>query len=115
VKYSPDGGEIFIACSEGESQIEFSIKDNGIGIPSDARENIFDRFYRVERGKSNSLPGMGLGLYICAGIIHRHGGSVGVRSNPDQGSIFYFTLPAPDRPGHQAANPEMSMQSVQMK
>lgn len=93
VKYSPGGGEISVVCSELPTQIEFSVKDNGIGIPAGSEEKIFNRFYRVQDGGNNGFPGMGLGLFICAGIVDRHGGTIGVRRNPDKGSTFYFTIP----------------------
>lgn len=93
IKYSPDGRRIIVSCQFAGNQVRVEIKDNGIGVPDDARGKIFDRFFRIKNDRSNTLPGMGLGLYICAGIIHRHGGDIGVRSNPEGGSIFYFTLP----------------------
>ena len=93
IKYSPDGGQIVVSCVFLNTEVKVRFIDNGIGVPADAREKIFDRFFRIKHDESNTLPGMGLGLYICAGIVHRHGGDIGVESNLNGGSIFYFTLP----------------------
>ena len=98
IKYSPDGGRILISCQIVDTVVEVRITDNGIGIPPDAKEKIFDRFFRIKHNRSNTLPGMGLGLYICAGIVHRHGGDIGVENNPGGGSVFYFTLPSAQGP-----------------
>jgi PAS domain S-box-containing protein len=93
IKYSPDGGRVIVSCQSLETEVKITFEDEGIGIPGDAKEKIFERFFRLKHDRSNTLPGMGLGLYICAGIVHRHGGVIGVESNPRGGSIFYFTLP----------------------
>ena len=93
IKYSPDGGDVTIKCEVVANEIKVSITDKGIGIPQESQEKIFNRFFRVKHGKSNTLPGMGLGLYITAGIIHRHSGTITVKSNPHKASSFYFTLP----------------------
>ncbi|MBE7171488.1 MAG: PAS domain S-box protein [Williamsia sp.] len=93
IKYSPEGGDVTIVCEAGEKEIKVSVIDQGIGIPTDLQKGIFTRFFRVKHARSNTLPGMGLGLYITAGIIQRHGGTIGLSSHPDKGSVFYFTLP----------------------
>ena len=67
------------------------VRDNGIGIPADQRERVFDQF---ERLTTESYPGTGLGLAICKRIVERHGGTITVTDNPDGvGSCFEFTLP----------------------
>lgn len=92
LKYSPKEGEITISIEQQDnSMVKVSVKDNGIGIPADKIENIFDRFYRVENN-SPHLSGLGLGLYISSEIIKRHGREIGVESSPGQGSVFWFTL-----------------------
>lgn len=93
IKYSPDGGDIHIASLSREGNMEVSIKDPGVGIPPDMKHKIFDRFFRVSDSKIRTFPGMGLGLYITAGIIHRHGGTISVESIPGEGSVFSFILP----------------------
>ena len=68
-------------------------KDDGPGIPPEAQERIFERFYRVDKGRSRDQGGTGLGLSIVKHIVQAHGGEVRVESDPGKGSCFYFTLP----------------------
>ena len=76
--------------SEG---VEISVIDNGIGIPPDELPRIFERFYRVDKGRSRELGGTGLGLSIVKHIVEAHGGQVRVESKPGKGSRFTFFLP----------------------
>ena len=93
VKYSPSGGDVEIACEVLEQEAKVSVADQGIGIPAGMEEKVFERFFRVQHTQLNLFPGMGLGLYITAGIVRRHGGTIGVKANASRGSVFYFTLP----------------------
>jgi PAS domain S-box-containing protein len=93
IKYAPQGGQVIIKTEATDNAVKVSVADNGIGIPKHLQEKIFERFYRVSSTKLQTYPGMGLGLYITAGIIHRHGGSLGVQSKEGQGSTFSFVLP----------------------
>ncbi len=93
IKYSTAGGDIIITLSKTKNGIQVSIKDNGIGIPEDAKDKIFARFYRVQNAQVNTFPGLGLGLYIMASIIELHKGKIWVESQPGKGATFYFTLP----------------------
>lgn len=93
IKYSPDGGEIVIDSSNIEGAVKVSVHDNGMGIPEELQHKIFTRFFRVQNPQTQMLPGIGLGLYLCSMIIHRHGGTLSVKSKPGEGSVFYFTLP----------------------
>lgn len=90
VKYSPEGGVITLTARREDDAWSVEVKDQGIGIPQDALPHVFDRFYRVNE---NQTAGSGLGLYICKEIIQRHGGQIGARSQVDQGSTFWFSLP----------------------
>ena len=94
IKYSPAGSEVVITSRQVHKNIEVSVQDQGIGIPPEARQRVFDRFFRVSDQPSAAYQGMGLGLYIAAGIVHRHGGSIWAESKLGKGSVFYFTLPA---------------------
>jgi two-component system phosphate regulon sensor histidine kinase PhoR len=93
-KYTPEGGEISISVVEkGQREIQVSIQDNGIGIPQEDLSRIFERFYRVDKGRSQELGGTGLGLSIVKHIIQAHGGRIWAESQLGKGSTFYFTLP----------------------
>lgn len=94
VKYSPAGSEVTISTKAMKNGIKVSVQDNGIGIPENMLNNVFNRFFRISNPQIQSNPGMGLGLYISAGIIERHGGIISVESTEGEGSNFYFTLPA---------------------
>jgi len=94
IKYSPNGGKIFVQGSLEKSQILISVTDQGIGIPADAWDKIFERFYRAENVITLRMRGAGLGLSVCQGIIEAHGGHIWVESQPGVGSIFCLTLPA---------------------
>jgi PAS domain S-box-containing protein len=93
IKYSPAGGEVTIITGPAEKNVQVSVVDRGIGIPESVREKIFDRFYRVNNSSMHSFQGMGLGLYISAGIIHRHKGNIFVESTEGGGTTFRFLLP----------------------
>ena len=94
IKYTNENGQIKIKTYHNENTIKISISDNGIGIPKKDIPFIFDRFYRVDKGRSRSLGGTGLGLSICNAIISTHGGSINVKSTYGQGSEFIVSLPA---------------------
>ncbi|HEX4374857.1 MAG TPA: ATP-binding protein [Puia sp.] len=93
IRYSPNGGEVNISTEKIDDGIKVSVKDNGIGVPAALVKNVFERFFRINNPQIQNYPGMGLGLYISAGIIERHGGSIFCESKENEGSLFYFTLP----------------------
>lgn len=90
IKYSPGGGEIYIKADSIDDGVEVSIHDKGIGIPGDWLDKIFDRFSRVDASSHKDVPGLGLGLYISAGIINSHRGRISVASKEGIGSKFTF-------------------------
>ena len=95
IKYGRSEGCIVIGGKAREDgKVELWVKDDGPGIPPDARERIFERFFRVDRARSRETGGTGLGLSIVKHIIQAHGGEVWVKSEPGAGATFYFTLPA---------------------
>lgn len=96
VKYSPFGTAIGVSSKRVGHLVEVSVQDEGYGIPEEDQEKIFDRFYRVPGNNQKTSPGMGLGLYISAQIVQRHGGDIQVQSKRGEGSVFYLTLPAGD-------------------
>jgi PAS domain S-box-containing protein len=93
IKYSPGKGEVVITTEKNGPDIKVSVADEGIGISEESQEKIFSRFFRVQQDKLSTFPGMGLGLYIASGIVHRHKGTISVQSKPGEGSVFSFTLP----------------------
>jgi two-component system, OmpR family, sensor histidine kinase KdpD len=91
IKYTPVGTEVVLSASQIESAIEISVTDNGPGIPPKELPHIFDKFHRAEMTKR--VPGTGIGLAICKGIVEAHGGQIWVESEPGKGATFRFTLP----------------------
>jgi PAS domain S-box-containing protein len=92
-KYSPDGGPVIISSAEIAEGVEVRVQDFGVGIPEEVREKIFERYFRVEHPETTNVSGIGLGLYISAGILRQQGGSIAVESSEGEGSIFSFRLP----------------------
>jgi signal transduction histidine kinase len=90
IKFSPKGGSISVAAERHESEVRFSVKDTGSGIPPDKLEAIFERFWQV--GK-NDRRGLGLGLYISRCLVEAHGGRIWAESAMGSGSEFFFTVP----------------------
>lgn len=92
-KYSPQGSQITVKCSnDGENSIVM-INDQGMGISEQDLEKVFDRYFRVEDSKLSTVAGFGIGLYICKEIITRHGGRIWVESELGKGSTFTFSIP----------------------
>ena len=93
IKYTGIGGVIHLSTSLVDNLCKIVVKDDGIGIPEKDIEHIFDRFYRVDKGRSRALGGTGLGLSITQSIIEAHSGKIYVNSVLGQGSEFIVTLP----------------------
>ena len=93
LKYSNEGGEIAITVAADDDSISIQITDHGPGIPEEHLERIFERFYRVDKGRSRDLGGTGLGLSIVKHIANTHGGRVTVESAEGEGSTFAIVLP----------------------
>jgi two-component system CheB/CheR fusion protein len=92
VKYAPESKNIVIRAEKAGKQVKVSVIDRGPGIAEDKLPHLFDRYYRAD-SEGAQYSGLGLGLYISAEIIRRHGGDIGVDSEPGNGSTFWFTLP----------------------
>nr|WP_317359939.1 ATP-binding protein [uncultured Tyzzerella sp.] len=93
IKYNKDNGYVEINCFKDEKNINIIIKDCGIGIPLVDRNRIFERFYRVEKGRSKSLGGTGLGLSIVKHIVKYYNGKIKVKSTEGFGSEFIIKIP----------------------
>ena len=93
VKYAPESMNIYLKVEDLGEFVKVSVRDTGPGIAQEKLPNLFDRYYRGDHS-SIGYTGLGLGLYICAEIIKRHGGEIGVDSELGVGTTFWFTLPA---------------------
>jgi signal transduction histidine kinase len=95
IKFSPRGSAVNISAyaEEAGAWVHIAVQDEGPGIPPQSLDKIFDKFYRVDRGVIRKTPGMGLGLYICKGIIEAHGGTIWAESKLGRGSTFHVRLP----------------------
>jgi PAS domain S-box-containing protein len=98
VKFAPAGTAVRVSSEPREAEAVLRVADEGPGIPPAERGRIFERF-RQAHSDIRTRGGMGLGLYICRGIVEQHGGRIGVESAPGQGSTFWFTLPVRKEPG----------------
>ncbi len=92
IKYSPESNKVVVKTKTIDNHFKVSVQDFGIGIPGDKADFVFDRFFRVQES-SQKFSGLGLGLYICAEIIERHHGKIGVFSKEGEGSTFWFMIP----------------------
>ena len=93
IKYSRDGNSVSFSAVSTESGIEFSVSDEGPGIPEEDQKHLFDKFYRVSDDISKKKRGTGLGLTVCKYIVEAHGGRIWVESQLGKGSSFKFHLP----------------------
>jgi two-component system sensor histidine kinase VicK len=93
VKYSPRGKIVELICKHVGSAVQISVRDEGMGIHPQDKDKLFERFYRVESSHTEHISGFGIGLYLSAEIIQRHGGKIWLESEKGIGSTFYFSLP----------------------
>ena len=96
VQYTDPGGSVSISSRRAGGEVHIDIEDTGIGIPQDALDKVFQRFYRVDEARTRVKGGSGLGLSIAQWIANAHSGSVSVRSAVGKGSCFTVTLPVRD-------------------
>ena len=93
-QYTGAGGRIDIRIENGSECVTVEVEDNGIGIPAQDLDRVFERFYRVDKARSRALGGTGLGLSIAKHLVECLGGEISVESELGKGSTFRFTLPA---------------------
>lgn len=97
VKYSPDGGQVEVALTEIDADtVELGVRDWGLGIPADRRENLFDRFYQAH--SEGHYGGLGLGLFVSRQIVELHAGTIHAEFPTDRGSLFVVRLPRSTQP-----------------
>jgi PAS domain S-box-containing protein len=93
IKYAPEGGEIRIGGWADGNRATIYVADQGIGIPMEEQDRLFQRFYRVDSSLRRKTQGAGLGLYLCRSIVEAHGGRIWLRSEPGKGTTVFFSLP----------------------
>ncbi|CAG9609057.1 cell wall metabolism sensor histidine kinase WalK [Pseudoneobacillus rhizosphaerae] len=93
LKYSPEGGQVTFSVEEEFNFIIVSIADEGVGIPSENIDNIFERFFRVDKARTRKLGGTGLGLAIAKEMVNAHGGGIWATSEEGKGTVISFSLP----------------------
>ncbi len=103
VKYSDEGSEVSVRARTDGTTISLDVQDRGAGIPSRELDRIFERFYRVDRGRGRATGGTGLGLSIVRHVATNHGGDVRVSSVEGEGSVFTLLLPAEPGAGGRVA------------
>ena len=94
-KYSPDGGAVRLTAKREGDEIRVTVEDNGVGIPDQDRDRLFDRYYRGSN--VSGIVGTGIGLYLVKTVVDLHGGSIVLASHEGQGSTFVVTLPVKPR------------------
>jgi len=97
IRYTSQGGSIFVALVQQGDNACITVRDTGIGIPEEHLPHIFERFYRVDKSRSHGERGAGLGLSICQRIVELHGGKIEVKSKVGEGSVFSVLLPISEK------------------
>jgi PAS domain S-box-containing protein len=100
IKYSPDGGRVEVGVESHDDSVRFHVRDEGLGIPPEDQERVFEKFYRADPQMLRGVGGTGLGLYICKELVGRMGGHIWVESSGEKGSTFYFDLPTAEVLAH---------------
>jgi two-component system sensor histidine kinase/response regulator len=93
IKYTPEGGQVHVSLKPCEGYIEIMVEDNGLGIPEEDVDHLFEAFFRVKRSSHSAKPGSGLGLSIVEAIVKQHNGNIRVQSKLGVGSTFIVELP----------------------
>ena len=93
IKYNREGGSVTVEVAPDEKNVVLSVSDTGIGIPPEAQERVFERFYRVDKSRSKSVGGTGLGLAIAKQIMNQLGGNITINSTLGKGTEVIVALP----------------------
>jgi len=108
IKFSPRGATIEVTIADRKKEVEISVKDNGIGVPENMQQEIFNMFTKAKRPGTAGEKSFGLGLSISKQIVEHHSGRIWVESEPGEGSVFYVSLP---KPPAGKANPSKTQQT----
>ena len=106
IKYSPQADRVVVRTAQNGERIVVSVQDFGIGIPMSMRPHVFERFFRVDGESRTSYAGLGLGLYIAAEFVKRHGGAIWVEGEEEAGTTVAFSLPLDGAPNAREGRPE---------
>ena len=98
IKYSPNGGRTEVRLVANDRLVSVSVADEGVGIPPEEHERIFEKFYRLDPDQAQGVGGSGLGLYVCRELVARMDGRISVESAPGRGSTFTIELPRQPQP-----------------
>jgi signal transduction histidine kinase len=93
LRFSPEGGSIWVETGSGQDTVFISVRDSGPGIPADALPHVFERFYREDSSRSRQAGGTGLGLAIARKLAQAQGGTLSASNHPDGGACFRLALP----------------------
>ncbi len=93
IKFSPVGGAILVTARTEGDRLRLIVEDEGPGIPPDALERVFNRFFQVDRARARQVPGTGLGLAIVKHLVQRHAGEIRAENRPGGGTRFVLDLP----------------------
>jgi two-component system sensor histidine kinase KdpD len=101
LKYSPPDAEVELQVRRNGDALLFEVLDRGPGLPPGEEERVFERFYRAPELRESALPGVGIGLSVCRGLVEAHGGTLTARNREGGGAVFTATLPGSvkDDPG----------------
>ena len=100
VRYTDEGGEIFVRVKRGETMAQISVRDTGIGLTPDEARMVFQRFWRADSGRDRESGGLGVGLTVVKEIVDRHDGWVQVEGRKGEGACFTIHIPLCDEAGH---------------
>ena len=93
VKYNEPGGSVSVSLEDEPEMVKITVADTGIGIPEECQSRVFERFYRVQKGRARTNGGTGLGLAIVKHIVVLYGGRLSLQSEMGKGSVFTVELP----------------------
>ncbi len=93
IKYNKPGGKVFVTVTSEAKEIVIIVEDTGVGIPEESKQRVFERFYRVDKGRSKKVGGTGLGLSIVKHVVNYYNGTIELESKLDLGSKFIIRLP----------------------
>ncbi len=94
IKFTPKGGKITVSVEDADTEAKITVSDTGIGISAADQEKLFSKFFSSSDAKAKEQKGWGLGLAIAKSLVEAQGGNIGVDSEPEKGSVFYFTVQA---------------------